>query len=111
MKTTTTFRELRAAGACTARYRYLAKALGGVRKYGQDTPISLLQIFNICGRCDLLWVIEDDDLFDQDIFDYLYHNFDLWCHTCSIKCVPHKKDANCPPLRKALKELEDDKAV
>ena len=35
----TTFRLLKDAGACPHQYRQLAKHLGGIKKYGRDTPI------------------------------------------------------------------------
>jgi len=54
---TTTFRKLRAANACTARYKHLAKALGGITKYGRDKPITILQILDICGLDDMHWAV------------------------------------------------------
>lgn len=53
----TNFNLLHEAGACKDRYRYLAKRLGGVKKYGRNTPITLLQIFEICGLDDALWAL------------------------------------------------------
>ena len=53
----TTFRKLHDAGACKERYRFLAKALGGIKAYGRDTPITLLQILNINGLDDALWAL------------------------------------------------------
>jgi hypothetical protein len=53
----TTFELLRKAGACNVRYRYLAKALGGIKTYGRDTQITLLQILDICGLDDALWAM------------------------------------------------------
>ena len=52
---TTTFAELKKVGACAVRYRHLGKALGGVKSYGEATPITALQILEICGRDDCLW--------------------------------------------------------
>ena len=54
---TTSFRLLHDAGACKERYRFLAKALGGIKAYGRDTPITLLQILNINGLDDALWAL------------------------------------------------------
>ena len=51
----TTFKQLHAANACLKRYRYLAKKLGGIKKYGENTPISLLQILDSSGMDDCLW--------------------------------------------------------
>lgn len=57
----TTFRKLHEAGACTGRYRFLAKALGGVKQYGKNTPITLLQILDINGLDDALWALRACD--------------------------------------------------
>jgi hypothetical protein len=51
----TTFAILRARHACQPRYQHLAKALGGIRNYGKDTPITLLQIIDANGIEDTLW--------------------------------------------------------
>jgi hypothetical protein len=51
---TTTFRELKEAGACKERYRFLRKKL---RKYVLDTPISIKQIIEICGFQDAVWAL------------------------------------------------------
>ena len=50
----TTFKQLRNMGACQNRYQFLAKQLGGIKKYGKCTPISLLQILDINGLDDCL---------------------------------------------------------
>jgi hypothetical protein len=52
---TTTLRLLRENGACSDRYAHLAKALGGVRKYGAETPIPLWRILETNGRDDTYW--------------------------------------------------------
>jgi hypothetical protein len=57
MLPTTTFRKLRVADACRGRYRRLAKKLGGIKAYGKDTPITLLQILEHNGADDTLWAI------------------------------------------------------
>ena len=54
---TTTFELLRKADACTEGYRTLAKHLGGVGKYGADTPIDLLTILDSNGLMDTLWCL------------------------------------------------------
>ena len=71
MKSTTTFNDLREADACTTRYKHLAKALGGITRYGRDTPISLLQILDICGMADAVWAVERA-VFTPPISDALY---------------------------------------
>ena len=57
MKLTTTFNELRKAGACQSGYTKLARYLGGVKKYGRDTPIDILTILDSNGLDDCVWVI------------------------------------------------------
>jgi len=59
MKTTTTFGELREAGACRERYRFLAKALGGVKEYGERAPISVATILEKSGLDDAGWAMSD----------------------------------------------------
>ena len=54
---TTTFEKLNAAGACAERYKHLARELGGIKKYGRDTPITLLQILDSNGMGDLFWAL------------------------------------------------------
>ena len=54
---TTTFTLLRQADACTEGYRTLAKHLGGVTKYGADTPIDLLTILDSNGLLDTMWCL------------------------------------------------------
>lgn len=74
---TTSFRLLHDAGACRERYRFLAKALGGIKAYGRDTPITLLQILNINGLDDALWALRacpDSDTFARLLAcDYAEH--------------------------------------
>jgi hypothetical protein len=55
MKLTTTFKRLRAAGACKTRYKFLRAALKGVK----DTkPINLLTILETNGFDDALWALQ-----------------------------------------------------
>jgi len=54
---TTTFKKLHEAGACTGRYRFLAKGLGGITEYGKDTPIPLIKLLEINGSDDALWAL------------------------------------------------------
>ena len=74
---TTSFRLLHDAGACKERYRFLAKALGGIKAYGRDTPITLLQILNVNGLDDALWALRacpDSDTFARLLAcDYAEH--------------------------------------
>lgn len=90
----TTFRKLHEAGACTERYRFLAKALGGIKTYGKDTPITLLQILDINGLDDALWALRACD--DAEVFsrllacDYAEHVLHLFEAQCPGDDRPHK---------------------
>ena len=53
----TTFKKAKEAGACIRSYRKMAKALGGVEKYGLDTPIPLDEVLEVCGLDDALWAL------------------------------------------------------
>ena len=55
MTLTTTFALLRANDACAKRYRHLAKALGGIKHYGENTPITLEKILELNGVDDVIW--------------------------------------------------------
>ena len=59
MTITTTFAALRKADACKDGYRKLADHLGGVRKYGSDTPIPVSTILDSNGLSDTLWVLRN----------------------------------------------------
>ena len=63
---TTTFKVLRENGACTARYKHLAKALGGIATYGKTTPIPLLEILETNGLDDALWALRVCKLSEED---------------------------------------------
>ncbi len=84
MKLTTTFARLRAEHACASGYKTLAEALGGVRAYGEDTPINLLQILESNGVADCLWslrtAVEECDsccrLLAADIAEAALHIFE-----------------------------------
>ena len=54
---TTTFRLAKAAGACVEGYREYAHHVGGVGKYGRDTPINLTDILDHNGISDALWCL------------------------------------------------------
>ena len=53
----TTFKLLHQAGACSDRYKVLARALGGVKKYGTTTPIPLDRVLETNGLDDTLWAL------------------------------------------------------
>ena len=53
----TTFRKAKEAKACIESYKKMAKAVGGIKKYGLDTPIPLDKILEVCGLNDTLWTL------------------------------------------------------
>jgi len=61
----TTFAIAKEGDACTESYKKMAKALGGIKAYGKDTPIPLDKILEVCGLDDALWslriTVEDTD--------------------------------------------------
>lgn len=56
---TTTFKQLHDARACKDRYHHLARALGGIGKYGRTKPINLLTILEHNGLGDFFFVLKD----------------------------------------------------
>lgn len=55
----TNFAKLKKSKACINQYKALAKRLGGIKKYGQETPITLLQVLDILGFNDALRVLDN----------------------------------------------------
>src|SRR3990167_5518641 len=53
----TTFRKAKEERACVESYNKMAKSLGGVEKYGLDTPIPLDRVLEVCGLSDTLWAL------------------------------------------------------
>ena len=53
----TTFRKAQKVGACIKSYKKMAKALGGISKYGVNTPIPLDKVLEVCGLDDTLWCL------------------------------------------------------
>jgi hypothetical protein len=54
---TTTFTKLHAEPGSAELYKKLAKSLGGVTKYGKDTPIPLDKIIASDGLADAIWTM------------------------------------------------------
>jgi len=54
---TTTFQNIRKYSPCEDGYRKLAKALGGIKSYGEATPIPILKIIETNGIDDALWCL------------------------------------------------------
>lgn len=57
MNLTTTFAKLHDARACKEGYAKLARHLGGVDKYGKETPIPLGVILDSNGLDDTIWCL------------------------------------------------------
>ena len=53
----TTFSLAKEAGACAGSYKKFAKHVGGITKYGKDTPIPLTDILDVLGMDDALWAL------------------------------------------------------
>lgn len=78
----TTFKLLHDAGFSKDKYRRLAKVLGGVKNYGRNTPISIVQILNICGLYSAVWALRACPnsesfalLFVYDCIEWQEHHF------------------------------------
>lgn len=57
MTPTTTLTRIREASPCESGYKKLVKSLGGAKKYGEDTPITIRQIVESNGLDDALWCL------------------------------------------------------
>jgi len=51
----TTFAKAKEANACIERYKKMGKALGGIARYGKDTPVGLDKVLETCGLQDAVW--------------------------------------------------------
>ena len=51
----TTATKARESGACISSYERMAKHLGGVERYGKDTPVPLDEVLKVCGLQDTIW--------------------------------------------------------
>jgi len=75
----TTFDLLRQASACTERYAHLGRALGGIKRYGRTTPISLLRILATNGLDDALWALRAVPPEQVAVRDRLARLYACWC--------------------------------
>jgi len=76
---TTSFELLHKAGACEERYRHLAKALGGIKKYGRATPIPLWRGLDTNGLDDTLWALRAVMPGQEAEREKLARLFACWC--------------------------------
>ena len=74
----TTFTQLKEAQACRPRYKTLAKSLGGIKKYGCNTPITMLQILEHNELDDTLWTLANCTNNEQ-LCDYVCRIFAVGC--------------------------------
>jgi len=65
----TTLARIREHEPCTYGWKKLCKTLGGISKYGKDTPVSLLQILDSNGLDDALWCLRacDDEAVSREV--------------------------------------------
>jgi hypothetical protein len=82
---TTSFALLRAADACVPRYRHLAEALGGIRTYGRDAPITLVQVLDANGLYDALWALRAVPAHEVPLRDRLAR---LFACDCAERVLP-----------------------
>ena len=54
---TTTFARIKAAQPCESSYKQALRKAGGLRKYGENTPITVRQIVKAMGLNDALWCL------------------------------------------------------
>lgn len=54
---TVTFRKAREWNACDEGYRKIARKLGGITKYGRDTPIEIGSLFDDLVMSDIYWLL------------------------------------------------------
>ena len=54
---TTTFARIKAARPCESNYKQALRKAGGLRKYGENTPITVRQIVEAVGLDDALWAL------------------------------------------------------
>lgn len=69
----TTLARIREHSPCEDGWKKLCKSLGGIRNYGKDTPVSLLQILDSNGLNDALWCLRACDAED------FARDFARWC--------------------------------
>ena len=53
----TTFELAHKSNACADSYRKMGDALGGITKYGKDTPIPLSKVVEVCCLNDAIWAL------------------------------------------------------
>lgn len=75
----TSFRRLYDHEACADRYRHLAKALGGISKYGRTKPITILQILENNGLEDALWALPTVPRSQEAEMEKFARLFARWC--------------------------------
>jgi len=55
----TTFQAAHDAGACNESYRKMARALGGIGKYGRDKKCSMITVLDALSLDDALWALDN----------------------------------------------------
>jgi len=80
---TTTFAKCHDAGACAKSYRKMAKAMGGIKNHGRNTKTTLVQVLDILGLDDALWVLDNA----TDDADFIRSCFSRGCGGCCGDCA------------------------
>lgn len=55
---TITFRQAREEGACPGSYRRMARHVGGITRFGRDTPLPIATVLDVLGLEDALWALD-----------------------------------------------------
>jgi len=74
-KITFTLAEIKKHEPCTDGWKKLCKSLGGIRKYGKHTPITIGQIIESNGLNDALWALRST----PEETHYLWRHFAVDC--------------------------------
>ena len=99
----TTFAKLKEYDACIPRYQHLAKSLGGIIKYGRNTPIDLMTILDINGVEDCIWALRAAIEPDRDKIARLF------ACDCADTVLPifESEKPDDPRPRKAIQTARD----
>ena len=103
MKAETTFAKLHEAGACKGRYKHLARALGGITRYGRNTPITLAQIVEHNGLDDAEWALDERAV---DLDDDACAVLRLYAADCADRALLRERAAGREPDARSWAAVE-----
>lgn len=72
---TLTLKEIRKHELCKDGWKKLTEGLGGIKKYGEETPITFEQIYDINGYDDTLWCLR----VTEERYHHLWRHFAVDC--------------------------------